>query len=234
MIVICHGMVKSASSFATQIALMILQHNAKEIVSLKKFVPQSNGLFLGLEDNLCDLLRTALPKCDQNVLVVKSHADFPADCKDLLRSESIKVISTFRDPAEISLSLIDAGRKDEALGRVRFNAYKSIADTLDTIDWQITCSSNWLKSPANVLPLYYDDFTTDPMGAAQRIASLLGLRFEKDMVARFLHEKNLVWEFNKGILSRAEKEMDAHIYKNLKNRWQEFYQLIKIKREESK
>jgi hypothetical protein len=223
-------MVKSASSFATQIAVKILQSNSIDIISLKEFIPESNGLFLNLDQNICQVVRKALPILGAKALVIKSHADFPNQCKELIEANSIKIISTFRDPAEIALSLIDAGKKDEALGRVRFNAYKSVEDTLEAIDWQISCFYNWAKGTPNFLPLYYDDLTSDSITASNKIANFLGLSFEDSIIKGFLQKKDSIWEFNKGILGRAEKELDSKTYDTLKIRWSEFYRFIEINR----
>lgn len=237
MIVICHGMVKSASSFASQIVLSLLEANSLDKISINEILHEneqtsdSNNLFISDKIDLANFLQRAFSRTDNKYLVLKSHSDFPFACRELMNSENIKCIATYRNPAEIALSLMDAGKKDEALGRVRFNSYKSIQDTLETIDWQISCFSNWALNCPSFLPLYYDHLTTEPVSNSRRIAEFLGFKFEESMVESLLQNQEAsVWEFNKGILGRAEKEMDKENYATLRRRWSEFYRFIEINR----
>lgn len=236
MIVICHGMVKSASSFATQIVLGLIekhcQVNSGHIIDLRRFLPDSNGLFVGINENIDSIAQQAIKEFDESqndFLVIKTHNDCQPYIKSLIEDGRAVAISTFRNPIDIALSLCDAAKIDIENGRSRFNHYRTIDDTIPAIDWQIDCFKSWVLV-SGVQLIYFDDIAVNPLAVGERIANTLSIKWESEVVLNLLNnKKDLIWEFNQGNQNRRLVELECSEIERLNNYWCHFADFIEAK-----
>ena len=145
MIIICHGMAKSASSFATQITLGLARsyctNGERGIRDLRSYLATTNGLFLNDDadlDSLIELIHNDIGSSDETIIVIKLHRACSPYVASLIESGKVSALSTYRDPRDIALSLIDAARMDEEKKKDRFTKYKSVDDTFDMVNYQIS------------------------------------------------------------------------------------------------
>lgn len=232
MIVFCHGMVKSASTFAMQIAQgLIEQHCAisgARVLDLREFIPESNGVYINIDEDidrhLMDILQNRT--LEHEFLVIKWHGICTPLISGLLKEDRASAISTYRNPIEIALSLLDVARKEMNAGIVRFKPYNIIEDTVVDIDYQIECFMTWIPV-YGVEKIFYDDIVVKPHDVGERIAKRLSIEYDSSVVDSLLvdKKKNII-EFNKGVLNRAKSELDELMFDKYRKYWSEFIELI--------
>lgn len=228
MIVFCHGMVKSASSFATQIALGLLQDYCKRsparMIDLRQYLPESNGLYIDIKEDVDLITRRAFedvgPGLDR-ILVIKTHGSCTDYLASLIARNDVIAISTFRNPIDIALSLCDAARIDEANGKSRFTHYFTVDDAIPAIDWQIVCFRSWAAARGVEL-ISFDELATTPFLVGERIAKRLNIDWHPGPVEYLVGNKQLIWEFNKGMVNRGVNELGPEDYRRLTNYWHDF------------
>jgi|GEM_PF-3472270 hypothetical protein len=218
MLVLCHGMVKSASSFATQIVYGLVSHRAhslgRRIRSLSEFTarPQSaslaDSLFLFDHEPIDEVISRALEGLHDSkgdFLIVKLHRACTPFIASLIRDGTVRAISTHRDPRDIALSLLDAARRDMESGRARFTQFDTLNDALKAVEYQIDCFSSWAEL-GNVEALSFDELTAIPYSVSVRLARYLACAPIGSVVAELVQNSESIWEFNKGVRGRWREE----------------------------
>jgi hypothetical protein len=232
MIIICHGMVKSASSFVTQISLNLINASSAvlggNIVDLRKYYQPSNGLFLDDSADLDRIVSEAIADSefnDNDFMLIKLHRSCTSYISELIENGSVIAVSTYRDPRDIALSLVDAARIDEEKKKDRFTAYKKINDTIGAVDYQISCFKTW-ANVKNVELISFEDVADKPYEVCSRIAARLKISFEESVVSNLLSNKENIWEYNKGKKNRWKDEFSDQENFEWKNRVKDFYNYI--------
>lgn len=232
MIIISHGMIKSASSFALQILLKIVHSHCRNtggiLIDLRKYLPDSNGLYVGVEEDIDSICKGALRdfnKKSNSFLILKTHNVCTPFVQSLIESNEVIVFSTFRNPIDIALSLCDAARIDVEKGRNRFNKYQTISDTISAIDWQIACFESWSKINGVEL-IYYDDLALGPANVGQRMADRLSIEWSPGLLSQFSHNKEAIWEFNTGRIDRRFNDLSHAELSKLNLYWDGFLKQI--------
>lgn len=204
MIVLSHGMAKSASSFAAQITLGLINIHCKNAgvrhFSLSDFFDFKKNMFIDDGEDIDAMLRYVLNDTkfhDDDFLVIKLHMACTPFVKSLIDSKIISAISSYRDPRDVALSLIDAAKIDESRGLKRFVKYKELRDTVDDIDYQIDCLKTWSTS-SKTLFLAFTDLASKPYDVAYKISKHLCIDFNKSVVDGLISDKTNIWEYNKG------------------------------------
>lgn len=235
MIVFCHGMVKSASSFATQITLGLLRdycnRNSTSMLDLRRYLPESNGLYIDIMEDIDLITQRALEDVGSTldrILVIKTHGTCTAYLASLVAQNDVIAFSTYRNPVDIALSLCDAARLDEANGKTRFTHYASVEDAIPAIDWQIACFQSWAAAPGVEL-ISFDELASSPYMVGERIAKRLGIDWHSEPVQFLVENKRQIWEFNKGAVNRGVKELDPAAYTKLTDYWHEFISFVSRK-----
>lgn len=217
MIVLSHGMAKSASSFVFQITHGLIHSHCRTaggvVLDLKKYCLSSNGLFLNDAENIDEVIEKKIfeigaSNCDErNYLHIKIHRRCTPYVHQLIDEGKVIVISTYRDPRDIALSLIDAGRIDKERGKARFTQYETVTDTIDTVEYQLDCFNTWLNVK-NIEFISFDQIATKPFDVGKRIAARLKIPYDESIVEELLINKSNIWEYNKGITNRWREEME--------------------------
>lgn len=232
MIVFCHGMVKSASSFATQIVLGLIESHIKlnggRIHSITEYVDQPYGLYLDDFVDIDAIVKTILDNVDfksNDFIVLKIHRASTPFLISLIDSGEAALISTYRDPRDVALSLLDAAKLDRSKGLDRFTRYHELSDTTADVKYQIGCMQSWAQS-SKTLFIDYQDLANNPVLVANRMASHLGIGYDNSVVDKLLSNKSEIWEFNKGIVNRWIQELDEGSKMNWLDMANEFYSFI--------
>jgi hypothetical protein len=237
MIVVCYGMAKSASTFATQIVLGLIEEHCREnsgnIIDLRHFLPNNNlnDLFVDACESIDAIAELAIKEFGDSVddfLVMKTHSPCEPFIKSLIENNNAVAIATFRHPIDIALSLCDAAKIDIANGRFRFNNYRTIDDTISSIDWEIDCFKSW-AIVSGVQLAYFDDLALKPLIFGERVANKLAIKCEPKVVLKILeNKKDLIWEFNKGKINRRFDEINTHELDKLNNYWYDFAEFVRV------
>lgn len=228
-VVFCHGMTKSASSFATQIVLGLLKSNIRSgrvnsVINLRKYRSTSNGLFVGDNEDIDGLLTDIYNDRSlhsNDYIPIKLHRRPTCKIRDYIMDGNAYAISTFRNPLEIALSLLDASNIDRSQNKSRFT-YNSIMDTTNAISYQIDCFRLW-RSIDPVITIYFNSLVSNTMFIGEVIAQAINCEFHPKVVDDLLNDKcSNIWEFNKGDLDRARVELDIETKIILSEKWSDF------------
>ncbi|WP_448871316.1 hypothetical protein [Desulfobulbus propionicus] len=204
MIILSHGMAKSASSFTVQIILgLVNKHcelNGFRNFALGEFIKSQKSMFVYDETDIDVIVKSILHNSkftNNDFVVIKLHRSCTPFISSLIDSRKIIALSSYRDPRDMALSLIDAGKKDEELGLTRFTKYKSLEDTIPAIKYQLRCSKTWAAS-LNTLFIPFVDLASKPYDVANKISNHLSIDFHKSVVDELINDKTKIWEYNKG------------------------------------
>ena len=216
MIIICYGMIKSASTYAFQVTEEIVKQDC-ENKGLQFYKPSQ--LIDSLEydfldrtvdlDNIIDALKNS--ECDFNGehhIVFKTHMerDF---LLPLINAFNVKVIASFRHPAEIALSLVDVAKKEKLEGKNRFASYDTLSLALEQLPYQIGCFYSWLDSEDFcTFTLNYDLVASFDNVLFESLAEYLSVDCNISKILTFFNENsNRIVEFNKGVKGRRYSEL---------------------------
>jgi hypothetical protein len=199
-------------------------------IDLISKISVASNLFVGSDDDFDAILKNAADCVGDNILVIKTHREFPEKSMQILNQDDCKVFYTFRDPAEISLSLLDVAKKETKAGLDRFTQYTTLDTTFSAIDWQIQCLKNWHKN-CPIIQIFYNDLCFNTNQSITRIAKHLGMETNQEFEDLKNREES-VWEFNKGILNRAESELSADDLKRFRDRYSFYYRYLETRNKE--
>lgn len=226
-------MAKSASSFATQITLGLVRSycskNNASMRDLRNYFETDNPLFLNDDadlDSLIELILKDIGLSNNIIVVIKLHRACTPYVASLIESKQVLALSTYRDPRDIALSILDASRIDEEKNKKRFTKYKTIADTVEMVDYQIASFKTWAVVK-NIELISFDNISKDPSYICNRIASRFALPFDEDVVQDLLlNKKSNIWEFNKGVSDRWVAEFSPDDVANWFNRVNDFEKFL--------
>jgi hypothetical protein len=216
MIVVSYGMIKSASTFVFQISSDILKRRSQEedvaMVDPSELDARIVANFVPGNVDLSAIVEKLLERQEAEGVIhaiVKSHVECPKRIRGLLDDGEIVATASFRHPAEVALSLIDAAINDRKQNRGRFDEYDTWDAAVAQLPYQARCFQSWVESKS-VLPVYYDDVASNPLEAMRKVSNLLDYQGPiESIVLPYLENKSKIAEFNKGILKRREEELSA-------------------------
>lgn len=197
MLVIQFGPHKSASSYCSQLLHEIL----------KVDYPDATLKF----SNLNRISLEKLPEsADGSAHVVKTHGAPGPELADAARRGDVRIVLTSRDPRDIVLSLIDAGRKRRDRGQLKNTTSKihGVEDAIPLLLRDLGRLEKWRQIEALELP--FASLTADPHDAIDRMAAHLGKQVDAGRVAATFADPSRINKFNKGRTSlRWPDEMSA-------------------------
>jgi len=228
MIFLCHGLAKSASSFAYHLASGSAEAAGFiQAPMLRRYLPAvlvphpPQPYFIEPFAGALSEVAAAIPA--EEILVVKLHSPLHPDIRDLLQSDDCLGLCTYRDPRDAIVSLYEASqrerRKTGSDQRKAFTEIQSIERCIDIIKRRFEDIQPWLRQP-NILPIAYQDLRIDPLGEAQRLSKHMGLSVDSAaIVAAFITDKRRIREFNVGnngrfktVLSQAQETAAQQAY----------------------
>jgi hypothetical protein len=215
MLVICYGMAKSGSTLAFEVVRGILMSagHSQSRVSCSGVSPTARGNFMQTADrasieNLLDYTG------DRRILAVKSHHVFKDDMfewlEELQAARKLQVIASYRDPRDISLSLVDAGDRARQKGKRAKRGGFSKIDGLPSATRQVKkASQNFRKWGAlrETLRLYYDTVAFSPDKAIDEIERVLNVKSDRAAVMKHAFQKASTHK-NKATRHRYITELD--------------------------
>lgn len=221
MIFLCHGLAKSASSFAYHLASASAERAGFiQAPMLRRYLPAAlvphppQPYFIEPFAGALSEVAAAIPA--EEILVVKLHSPLHPDIKDLLQSDDCMGLCTYRDPRDAAVSLYEAAQRERRKNgkdqRKAFTEIQSIERCIDIIKRRFDDIQPWLQQE-NILPIAYQDLRIDPLGQAQRLSRHMGLCVNSAaVVAAFVTDKRRIREFNVGnngrfktVLSHAQE-----------------------------
>ena len=178
MIVLCYGMTKSGSTLAFELCKAVLEQRGYQQRRLPDTVtvPGRNVNFIN-EVSISRLRAALADSSDKEIIAIKVHA--PAGATEIKFIESaiadgtMKVQVNLRDPREICLSLVDAGRKAREKNRGAFAEIVTLADAAAGVGKQLRVCRNW-GAINGALHLLYNDVAFDAPRAVQEICADFG------------------------------------------------------------
>ena len=206
-LIIAHGQPKSGSTFLWQIAIAAAacangspQHQYRKTifppeVEPPDFVPQPT-------DEIIDTINGHLP--DGKYYVLKTHGNITPNIAEGVKGNGLMAFTSFRDPRDCVLSMLDAGIKDRAKSNDRlFAKLLDVKDTLKRVKAGWSRTREWTKS-AGVLKIPYYLTTHDQDRVIELICARIGLaRFVSNVQEKFREGgRESITEFNKGIPDR--------------------------------
>ena len=203
-IIISHGVPKSASSFLWQ--------NAKEAINLhNKTLPK---IKLNHPDYLNKInqedIDSILEKIkDKNFCsIIKYHNKPFEGMKKYIDQNKILAFTSTRDPRDIALAFIDAGKKERKLKNYRhFYKFETLDQTVKNIKNNYKHLKFWLE--LDILCIPFSLISINRYKSVNILLKYLNFSFYGDIVFKKFSEKNnnSILEFNKGINKRYVNEI---------------------------
>lgn len=219
MIYLSYGMPKSASSFCAQIVRELLKRHADanglRFLMVRDLLPENpQGAFFVPSPSfgLDDFLRVALEASSDGVCMpVKLHARITPYAKSLIESGAILASASFRHPGDCILSLMDAYRREAAdpQRKNRFPGGRDFDSALKACQGSGRVFIEW-ANVKNVELVYFNDIAANPHGVLERLKRQIGCSIsDHEWLDRYLDDKSLIFEFNKGVLDRRLQEFSS-------------------------
>jgi len=193
MLVLCYGMQKSGSTLAFEMARGVLRSAGFE----QPFVyndlrdpaeARRNYIDAITKDKVSTLIETIGPG---RKIAVKTHATLPDDLfawmEERQRKREIQIVSSYRDPRDVCLSLLDAGAKSREANAGAFGDFKTLDDAADFVRGRIARFRKW-SALQGTLRLNYDLVAYEPEKAIAEIERVLDVRGDKGSVLKHAFE----------------------------------------------
>ncbi len=210
MLVICYGMAKSGSTLTFELVKGVLESAGFEQKRIHtaglKPKARTNYLVEISRETLTEIIAAIGP---DRMVAVKTHQDCPRALfgwlEDLQKERQLQVITSYRDPRDISLSLLDAGARARSKGAGGFSTINKLEDAAKLIEKAIVKFRKW-SSLQGALPLYYDTVANMPDDAISAIEGVLGVSSDHAAVIKHAFEDAFTQK-NKAKKNRFEEEM---------------------------
>ena len=202
-VIIAHGQPKSGSTFLFETAkeLREIRDGDDHKLALRECLGPRFHPFQPRIDR--PLLEDILAKAGDRTLVIKTHGALDGEVRSMIESGRIRAFTSFRDPRDACLSMLDAGVLDRAKGRTRWFATKTMMQELiEPILYHLKDLEGWIACPP-VLAIPYYLIAHHQDHAVRLLCAHLGQGALGSVVAaRMQARKSTVVEFNKGVTDR--------------------------------
>ena len=146
---------------------------------------------------------------DDRIIVVKTHAGLDKEsflyADSLCAKGQLKVQVVFRDPRDVCLSMIDAGRNARSNAQTAFSEIRDMADAIEGVERQLGKLRRW-GAVSDALAISYDTAAFDTDAALTSIESYLGISCDHESVINeVMHEA--FTQKNKAVRSRHLQEL---------------------------
>ena len=235
MIIICYGMIKSASTFTYNVINEIMRMDSTS-KGLQYLEPKdlSDDLKFNFIDGKTDMreLRETLRNRDSNFfssrhIVFKTHMPY-SYFEDSFDNDEILCVRNYRHPIEVAISLRDAAIKDKSENRNRFDEFDTFDAALLQVPYQIDCFQSWEKSSS--FQIYYDELILEPEVVFSELISFFNVSPTLLDVARLtLNRKESLPEYNVAKLGRRFDEFTAEEISEIESEFSNFVDFINSK-----
>jgi len=207
-IYICFGIPKTASTFLYQLTEQTFRAGGRRTKWLRPpFRPfDSVDNYFGAIDGA--LLARLSESLESGVdLVLKTHGPLHPEVSRLIESGSVLASASVRDPREIALSMLDHGQRTRRWRFPNFSQYRTLADTLPTIDAQIENFQRWAAAGARVFN--YNQICFGAAETVKEIAAQIGVAVDPETVLAKFRKRCQIGQFNKGVAYRFREMTPA-------------------------
>jgi len=225
MLVICYGMAKSGSTLTFELVKGVLTGagHSQEKVRSSGLKPRARGNYIlsVTRETVTDIIDSIGP---DRIVAAKTHGKFSDDMfgwlEDLQRQRKLQVITSYRDPRDICLSLVDHGDKARNNGRRGFAAIHDLGDAANLVERAVVKFRKW-SALRGAVRLYFDTVAFSPDEAIATIENVLGVSCDREAAKKYAFEDAFT-QRNKARRNRFEDEMDEEDRTEITARFQEF------------
>jgi Sulfotransferase domain len=203
-----YGMPKSGSTLAFELTRTLLELAGVDQPKISDGVtdPETKINFVPRLDGaaLAKLLEDAGPI--NRPIAIKTHSHLFPKVRAALTKGRVIGHAVCRDPRDMALSMLDAGREGRAWGSTGEGAYRSVKDTESRLRKSIEQFQEWAATP-NIMPIHYERLAFDTETVAAEIAAQLGITADLRKAIEIATGKKFT-QFNQGRSQRWKTEMD--------------------------
>jgi hypothetical protein len=211
MLVICYGMAKSGSTLAFELTkgVLIDAGHSQDKVKSAGLKPRNGGNYIAelTQESVTELIETI---GTDRIVVAKTHQCFEPDTfawfEDLQRQRKLQIISSYRDPRDMCLSLVDHGVRSRNAGQKSYAHIANLTRAANLIEKAIPKFRNWASLEGS-MRLYYDTVAFAPDIAIDAIEKVLGVTCNHEEAKKHAFEDAFT-QRNKGQKKRFEDEMN--------------------------
>jgi len=211
-LILAHGLPKSGSTFLAQVAIWAAAFGngfgPREFK--KKFLADSDSahhFVVQPTDELIDRVERQLP--EGKYYVLKTHGSITPRIRERVLDQSIKAFTSFRDPRDCVISLLDAGERARALGGDRaFTNVTNVKTAMMRVKASWATAREWANCDG-VLAIPYYLIVTEKNHAVELICHHIGLgEITKSVQNMFKQEEILKNpQYNKGFADRFLEDL---------------------------
>lgn len=188
MLLLCYGLTRSGSTLAFELVRGILA-NAGHTQERLPDGPVTSGHSINYVEAVTrKKLEELLAAAGDRWIAVKTHSGMADSLfmyvERLQKEKRLQLIASYRDPRDICLSLVDAGKAARASNLHAFSENTDLNVAAGRVATQIENFLKWASVPGALL-LPYDAVAFHPDDAIERIAGVFGLRPDKETVKRY-------------------------------------------------
>lgn len=224
-IYVSYGLVKSGSTFAFELTKRLFVANGFPQPRLGDDAVEAGhkiNFVTRWDREHVDALRAGAASAG-TVVVAKTHARPRRAIARLLESGGAVGHAVYRDPRDMALSLLDAGRSAREKGRRAFSEIVTLEDAFAHIDAHHENFRRWCELPG-IEPVDYATITADTARFAELLGRQTGLAFDHEKAAAEVVAQEFV-QFNKGVQRRHVTEMDPETSHRFLDRYADFYDM---------
>ena len=224
MLVLCYGLTKSGSTLAFELVRGILNEAGHRQDRLPDGVVNAGHRINYVQPLNRKKLDELLSEIGSRWIAVKTHAGLSdplfAYIEKLQHQKRLQLTVSYRDPRDICLSMVDAGRKARASGYKEFSEITDIEIASERLSEQLEKLFKWAAVPGTLL-LDYNMVAFDPDDAIERMEHCLGIRTDHEIVKKYVFEEAFTQK-NKAERNRYLRELSREQVLALSDKFRPF------------
>jgi hypothetical protein len=211
MLVICYGMAKTGSTLAFELTKGVLSsagHDQGKVKSYGLRKRRSGNYVAELtQAAVVDIVDAIGPG---RIVAAKTHKCFEEEefawYEKMQAQRKIQVVTSYRDPRDMCLSLVDHGARSRERGQESYAGIEDLKDAARLVSKAIPKFRRWASLNGS-LRLYYDTVAFSPDAAIDELERVLGVASDHEEAKRHAFEDSFT-QMNKGRKARFESEMN--------------------------
>jgi hypothetical protein len=226
LIIFSYGMTKCGSTLAFQLARTVLEANGFDQPRLSERA-LGNNRKINFAQHITDDMAELILRETQAIghpIVIKTHTSLDPAVRRLFDQGHAIGHATYRDPRDMALSMLDAGKATQTNGTAAFSEITDLTAAMHAVRNQTAKLAEWLSLP-NMLPLCYDDIAFDTAATAQRMLTQFALTGDTATIAAKAKSTRFT-QFNKGIRDRYKTELSAEDSTAIANEFAPFIETL--------
>lgn len=222
-IVIAHGQPKSGSTFLYMCALEASNYiNQKDFHSFRK--ERLGAEFPAFVDDINSELISKIDRAisPNEVFVIKTHCKLTSEIASKIEKHEIIAFTSFRDPRDSALSILDKGEEERKNGIDRwFSKITSVQHVTNPIAYQFDNVSCWVKCQ-NVLAIPYYLICMAEEYAIRLVCNHMGAgAYYHRVASNIIQKRSQLPEFNKAIMDRFVDELPTDSLRFIDQNWRQ-------------